>query len=538
MTRSFPSSLRGGSGWGDVSTTAPFPDASPHPDPPLKGEGEGRRGVRGRRLAILASGLCAAALAGCNFAPPYVPPPIAQPLAYKETGPWTQAQPGDALPRGPWWTRFADPTLDRLEAAVPVANPNLQAALAAYDQARAFAAQARADYVPTVTLVNHDTYNRQSDERLFRGLTGRSIEPDNYIGGTAAYELDLWGRIRNLVAAGEAAAQATAADLANAQLSLQADLADDYVELRGLDAQDRLLRNTVSAYQRALDLTQARHTGGVASGLDVSRAAAQLSSAKAQINDIAAQRALYEHAIASLVGQPASSFAVSPASAVARLIPEVPAGVPSTLLERRPDVAAAERRAYVANRQIGVARAAYYPTISLDAQAGFENTGGNNLIASPDTFWTLGPQLALTLFDGGRRRAVVAASKAAFLIASANYRTTVLTAFQQVEDQLALANHDAAEETDEADAVSAAQTTTRLSLIRYREGATNYLDVVTAQTAELQAEQTLLALQTRRQQASVNLVRALGGGWTRADLPDRRQVASLKRPPAVPAKAP
>ena len=455
--------------------------------------------------------LCLVTLAGCNFAPPYVPPPAPQPAAYKEVGAWTDARPADTLPRGDWWTLFDDATLDRLETAVPAANPTLAAALAAYDQARAFATQARAAYLPTVTLLDHNTYNRQSDERLFRG-TSRSIQPDNYIGAEAGYEFDIWGRIRNLVASGEALAQASAADLAGAQLSLQTELADNYLQLRGLDAQDRLLRGTVAAYQRALDLTQARHTGGVASGLDLDRAASQLSSAKAQLNDVAAQRALYEHAIASLVGQPASSFAISAQSAVARLIPAVPVGVPSTLLQRRPDVAAAERRAFAANRQIGVARAAYYPTVSLDANAGLENTGGNNLLTTPDAFWTLGPQLALTLFDGGRRRAVVAASKAAFRLASADYKATVLIAFQQVEDQMALANHYAAEAVDDDAAARSAAGATRLSLVRYREGADNYLNVVTAQTAELEAEQTLLALQTRRQEVSVNLIRALGGG--------------------------
>ena len=459
-----------------------------------------------------------------------MPPLTPQPLAYKESGSWTQAAPGDALPRGPWWRGLRDPTLDRLEVQVPSANPTLQAALSAYDQARALVSQARAAYTPTVTGLDGNTYNRQSQERPLRGANQPNEYADNIIGAEVGYEFDVWGRIRNLVASGEAAAQATAADLADVELALQVELANDYVQMRGLDAQDRLLRNTVAAYQRAYDLTNARHLGGVASGLDVSRAASQLASAKAQINDVAAQRALYEHAIASLIGQPASTFAIAPASAVARVVPEVPAGVPSTLLQRRPDIAAAERRAYAANRQIGVARAAYYPTISLDAQGGWQNTGGNDLLTSPDTFWTIGPQLALTLFDGGRRRAVVAASKAAFQLASANYRTTVLTAFQQVEDQLALANHYAGEEVDETDAVRAARRTTNLSLIRYREGATNYLDVVIAQTAELQAEQTLLALQTRRQAASVNLVRALGGGWRESDLPGLKQVAALRRP--------
>ena len=478
----------------------------------------------------VASAVLAASLAGCNFAPRYVPPPAPQPVAYKERGPWTEAQPADTAPRGPWWTAFDDPTLDRLEPQVPLANPTLAAALAAYDQARDFAAQARSAYLPTVTGLDENTYNRQSQERLFRGNNQPNEEANNQIGATASYELDLWGRIRNLVAAGEAGAQAAAADLADAQLSLQVELADDYIQLRGLDAQDQLLRDTVAAYQRALDLTNARHSGGVASGLDVDRAANQLSAAKAEINDVAAQRALYEHAIASLVGQPASTFAITPAMAVRRVVPHVPTGVPSTLLQRRPDIASAERRAFAANREIGVARAAFYPTVSLGAQGGWQNTGGNSLLTSPDSFWTVGPQLALTLFDGGRRRAVVAASKAAFNLASAQYRSTVLTAFQQVEDQMALANHYAAEQVDEAAAVKSAQATTNLSLIRYREGATNYLDVVIAQTAELQAEQTLLALQTRRQAASVNLVRALGGGWRKSDLPGLKQVAALKRP--------
>ena len=502
------------------------------------------RGSAGIRLLLTASlfASVAGSLAGCNFAPRYTPPPTPQLAAYKEQGPWTEAQPGDTLPRGPWWTGFEDPVLDQLEPQVPVANPTLAAALAAYDQARAFAAEARSADLPTVSGFAHETHNRQSQERLWRGSSQSNEDPDNQIGASVSYELDLWGRVRNLVAAGRATAEAAGADLATAQLSLEAELANDYVELRGLDAQDRLLRNTVAAYQRALDLTNARHTGGVASGLDVSRAANQLSAAKAQINDVAAQRALYEHAIASLVGQPASSFTIAPATSVERIVPQVPAGVPSTLLQRRPDIAAAERRAYAANRQIGVARAAFFPTISLGAQGGWENTGGNDLLTSPDSFWTVGPQLALTLFDGGRRRAVVAASKAAFNLASAQYRATVLTAFQQVEDQMALANHYSAERVDEAAAVTASQTTTRLSLIRYREGATNYLDVVTAQTAELQAEQTLLALQTRRQQASVNLVRALGGGWSARDLPDglhatRPLPIRVSTPPAATSSA-
>jgi len=479
------------------------------------------------RPTSLAVALGAAlALDACSLAPDYRQPDVATPAAYKDIGPWTAASPQDAAPRSAWWTLFADPTLDALEDQVDTANPNLAAALAAYDQARDFAAQARSNLVPTVTLTDNNTYNRESEQRPLRGANLPNEYSANTIGPQVNYEFDFWGRVRNLVAAGEAQAQATAADLATARLSLHAELADDYLSLRGLDAQSQLLASTVDAYTRALRLTQARHNGGASSGLDVDRAATQLSAAKAQVSAVAAQRALYEHAIASLVGQAAPSFTIA-ATTTSRSIPVIPAGLPSTLLQRRPDIAAAERRAFAANRQIGVARAAYYPTVTLDAVGGYQNTNNNNLFITPNTFWTIGPQLAMTLFDGGRIRAGVAASRAAFLLASANYRAAVLAAFQQVQDQLALANHYGAEAVDEGDAVRSAQATTHLSLIRYREGATNYLDVVTAQTAELQAEQTALDLETRRQQVSVNLVRALGGGWTTADLPTARQAASI-----------
>ncbi len=474
---------------------------------------------RTRRLVIaLSLSGCGILAAGCSLAPDYAPPTLAVAPSYKEASPWAPAQPSDAAPRSNWWTLFQDPVLDDLEGQVTSANPTLAAALAAYEQARAFAAQANADLVPTVTAIGSPTYNRQSDHRPLRGANQPDQYTNNSLGAQIDYEFDFWGRVRNSIAAAGAQAQATAADLATAQLSLQAELASNYVNLRGLDAQAQLLATTVDAYQRALKLTQARHNEGIASGLDVDRAQAQLSNAKAQISDVAAQRALYEHAIATLVGQAASSFTLASTSSP-RLIPEIPAGLPSTLIQRRPDIAAAERRAFAANRQIGVAKAAFFPTVTLDAQGGYQNTGGPNFLTAPNTFWTIGPELALTLFDGGRRRAVVEASKAGFLVASAKYRATVLLAFQQVEDQLALSAQYAAEAVDEGDAVRATQATSHLSLVRYREGATNYLDVVTAQTAELQAEQTALSLETRRQQASIDLVRALGGGWNSGDLP-------------------
>ena len=469
----------------------------------------------------------AALVAGCQLAPDYARPSVAVPTAFKEQGPWTEAQPADAAARGPWWTSFHDPVLDGLEAKVESVNPTLAAAVANYDQARAFAAEGASGLYPSVGVLDSNTYNRQSDNRPLRGKDQPNEYAANTFGVGVAYELDFWGRVRNQAAAGAAQAQASAADLATARLSLQASLADDYLNLRGLDAEAQLLASTVVAYGRAYSLTEARHTGGAASALDVDRAATQLASAKAQVSDIAARRALFEHAIASLAGEPASSFSLAPAPGP-EAIPAPPAGLPSTLLQRRPDIASAERRAYAANRQIGVARAAFFPTVTLDPQAGFQNTGGQSLLIAPNSFWTLGPQLALTLFDGGQRHAALAASKAAFLAASDGYRATVLTAFQQVEDELALANHFAAEAKDEADAVNAAQATTNLSLIRYREGATSYLEVVTAQTAELQAEQALITLQTQRRLASVDLVRALGGGWSDSDLPSQGQAREVK----------
>ncbi len=494
---------------------------------------EGPTLKRRSRLAVGTTLALALATAGCNLAPAYDRPKLtAPPPTYREMGDWTTATPDDAAPRGAWWAVFQDPILDGLERKVETANPTLAADIAAYDQARAFAAEASAQLLPAIGASGSPTLNRQSVNRPLRG----GGEPNNYSVNTLSaqgyYEIDVWGRIRNLVAAGRAEAQASAADLAVAKLGLQAELANDYLSLRGLDAQARLLDQTVSAYDKALHLTEARHNGGAASGLDVDRAATQLSTVKAQASDVAAHRALYEHAIASLIGQSASAFSLAAAPASTR-VPVIPAGVPSELLQRRPDIAAAERRAFEANRRIGVARAAFYPTISLNPQGGFQNTGEINLLTVPNSFWTVGPQFTFQLFDGGYRHAAVTAARAQFMIASGDYRATVLRAFQQVEDQLALANHYSSEAVDESDAVRAAQATTHLSLVRYREGATNYLEVVIAQAAELQAEEAALSLETTRQQVGVNLVLALGGGWTNSDLPTSSQASRLPAPPSA-----
>ena len=469
--------------------------------------------ARSDRLRFAAAGAAAAVLTSCA-APAYKVPQVAAtlPSAYKEAGPWTPAAPADAAARGAWWTVFNDPQLDQLETQLSAANPNLAQAVARYDQARAFLAQARADFFPTIDLNGSAGRSRLSADRP--NGTGRSVQGDDFVVGAAiSYEPDLWGRVRNQVAAGQAEAQASAADVAATRLSLQAELADSYLSLRSLDVQARVLDAAVANFAKALDLTQARHRGGAVSGVDVGQAETQLNTARAARSEVAAQRALLEHAIASLVGQPASAFSLAVADQLPPL-PATPVSAPSVLLQRRPDVAAAERRAFAANRQIGVARAAFFPDITLSATGGFETTGVRSLLTTPTSFWSLGADAALALFDGGRRAAGVRGAKASFDEAAGAYRATVLGAFQEVEDNLALLNHLAEEAQQEQAAFEAARRTEDLALTRYKQGAATYLDAVQAQTAALDAEQAVVALQARRLQAGVNLVRALGGGWT------------------------
>jgi len=462
----------------------------------------------------------ALALAGCSLAPPYQRPNFTTPVAYKETGPWTPASPADAAPRGDWWAVYGDQTLNDLERQLEAGNPDLAMSLSRYDQARAYVTQLRAAELPEVDLGGSSTNNGQSE--YFKrhisstAATGSVANPaydDDYVGATASYEFDIWGRVRNMVASGKAEAQASAADIATIRLSLQAQLADAYLNLRGLDAQSKLLADTTQAYARALKLTVDLHDGGAVAGLDVGRAETQLQTAEAQETDVAAQRALYEHEIASLVGQPASTFSLAPVTTLPEP-PHIPVAAPSVLLERRPDVAAAERRAAAANASIGVARAALYPDITLNAMSGFESAGGVNLLQASTAMWTLGPSVSLPLFDYGKRKAMVRQAEAQFNQAGDAYRSTVLTAFQQVEDNLVLCNKLAVEANQEALAVNAAQRTESLALAQYQLGAVTYLDVVFAQTADLEAERAALMIATRRLQASVDLIRALGGGWT------------------------
>jgi NodT family efflux transporter outer membrane factor (OMF) lipoprotein len=466
------------------------------------------------RLFAVASAV--AMLGGCSLAPTYHTPSLPpMPASFKEAGTaWKVAQPADQLPRGSWWGLYDDGALSQLESKLDADNPSLAAALARYDTARAFESQLRSGMFPSLDFSANPMRERQSDNRPLRG----SNQPDEYdadtVGVGANYDLDLWGRIRNEVSQGHAMSQAAQADLASAKLSLEAQLADDYVRLRGYDIQEGILRSTLKAYERALELTENRHEGGIASGMDVSRAQAQLHDAQAQVTEVEAQRALTEHAIAALVGEPASSFSLAQ-DAEQLPVPVTPPGLPSTLLERRPDIAAAERRVFAANAGIGVARAAFFPDLSLSGGYGFQNTGFGNLLSIGNRFWALGPLATLNLFDAGLRRAQLRQAHSEFAEASADYRQTVLTAFRQVEDNLVLLRDLGTEASQEDQAVVAAQKTLTIATNRYREGIVNYLEVVTAQTAALSAQRDAEAIRTRRLQASVNLIRALGGGWTR-----------------------
>ena len=458
-----------------------------------------------RRIAFL----LLVGLTGCSMAPDYRPPATPVPRDFKELEGWTAATPMDQAPRGQWWEAFGDPVLNDLEARAEQASPTLAAALARYDQAKAAAGIERADLFPQVKAGGDASRQRLSGNR-FGGNGTAPVYDDFSVGATLDYELDLWGRIRNSVKAARADAQASEADLASARLSLQAAVADAYARLRGLDAEAELLRQTVDAFGKAYRLTTTRHDGGIASGIDVNRAKTVLDNAQAQISAVANERAATEHEIAALVGAIASDFSI-PVRVQPLRAPELPVGAPSQLLQRRPDIAAAERRIFAANARIGVARAAFFPTLTLGLSGGYQASHGE-LFSKPSSFWGLGPASAvLALFDGGRRRAGVRMSRAEYEEMTADYRETVLGAFRQVEDALAANRHLADQAVSQRGAATAAGRTSELALTRYRDGASDYLEVVTAQTDALEAQRALLAVQTQRMRASIALVKALGG---------------------------
>jgi multidrug efflux system outer membrane protein len=464
------------------------------------------------RGKVVVAPLALALLAGCSMAPDYRPPQTATPQGFKEVAGWTAAQPMDGAPRGNWWEAFDDPVLNDLVARAAQASPTLDAALARYNQARAAARIESADLFPQINAGADASRQRVSGNR-FQGNGTAQTYNQYVVGGTLDYEVDLWGRIRNGAKAARADAQASGDDLASARLSLQTAVADAYARLRGLDAEAELLRQTVDAFGKAYDLTSRRHNGGIASGIDVNRARTVLDNARAQISAIANQRAATEHEIAALIGAVASDFAIA-ARTQPLMSPTVPAGAPSELLQRRPDIAAAERRMFAANARIGVARAAFFPSLTLGLSGGYQTTHGQ-LFSTPNSFWGLGPVSAiLNLFDGGRRRAQVRMSRAEYDELAADYRGTVLTAFREVEDALAANRHLGDQIAQQRSAATAAERTSQLALTRYRDGAADYLEVVTAQTDALDAQRALLSAETQRMRASVALVRALGGSAT------------------------
>ena len=464
----------------------------------------------------LAAGI---ALSGCSLAPTLTLPDVPVTAAYKEESPWTPAQPADGLSRGDWWTMYGDEELNALQTRLIGHSPDLAAALARYKQAKAYSDQLRSGLFPSVVLGADAQRDGLSNMRPQRAAGAANGYNSFTVGVQADYELDLWGRIGNEVTAGRAQAQAYAADLESARLSLQTQLADDYLVLRGMDQQIALLNETVIAYEKALALTQARHDGGVAAGLDVARAQTQLGTSRSLVAQTLALRAVSEHAIAALIGESASTFSIEPQQAAIAL-PNVPVGVPATLVQRRPDIAAAQRRVAANNASVGVARAAFFPDITLSAALGNQSTSAGNWISAPNLFWSIGSSLLLDLFDAGKRKAQVAQAQAALDESGSVYRGVVLAAFQQVEDGLALTHYYRTAATEEHSAMTAAQRSLDLSLTQYREGATSYLDVVTSQTVTLQTELTSLDLDTRQLRASVQLIRALGGGWTSAQMPN------------------
>ncbi len=487
-----------------------------------------------RRMAGLTA--LGALLTGCNFAPDYHRPDTQNAAAFKEASQpiqsadgriWEPAHPADAVPRGPWWTMFGDPELDGLEAEVTDANQDIKAAFARFEQARDSSAIARAEYYPAIG--SNAQYSRQQISKVIANPRPNNLYNDALFNIDISYEIDLWGRIRNTVAAAEAREKASAGDFVTLDLSTHAELASDYFSLRADDTQQSILDQTVLAYEKAYALTVRRHDGGAAAEADVDQAQAQLETAKTQAADVRLKRSQLEHAIAILIGIPPAEFSLPPKPLTA-VPPPVDAGLPASLLERRPDVAAAERRAAAANADIGVARAAFFPSLTLSAMGGFEAAMPSKLLSVPGRIWSLGPALSLPIFDGGQRNAAVDQAIAAFDEAAANYRQSVLDAFRDVEDNLAALRQLQAESESQAVALGASNRALNQAQLRYSGGLVTYLEVVTAQNTALQAQLSAADIAARRMTASVALVKALGGGWQEKNLNTDAMAAKAGKP--------
>lgn len=471
------------------------------------------------KTAVLLA-VAALQLIGCAVGPKYHTPAIQAPPAYKEVGNWKPAQPNDQNLGGTWWTIFQDPKLNALEEQVNISNQNLKAAQAQFQQARAVLRYYRADYYPTVTAGPEATRTRVSANAP-TNLTLRGATYNDFVlPFDVSYQADVWGRVRKNVESYREQAQASAADLATVNLSMHADLAVDYFQARSLDAEEQLLNSTVKDYEQALDLTESRFHGGIASEVEVEQAMTQLQTVRAEAIDVGVLRAQYEHAVAILIGKPPAEFSLPPLP-LTEPPPHIPIGLPSDLLERRPDIAASERLVASANAQIGVAKTAYYPLINLGASGGFESSAISTLMNGPSGLWSIGLSAVGTIFDVGRRRSLNDQARAAYDYQVASYRQNVLTGFQQVEDNLAAVRILENEAKVQDEAVAAAQRSLELSTTRYKGGVTSYLEVITAQSAALADEVTAVNILGRRMASTVLLIQALGGGWDRSSLPAR-----------------
>ncbi|MBV9441214.1 MAG: efflux transporter outer membrane subunit, partial [Acidobacteriaceae bacterium] len=495
------------------------------------------------KLSVASVAIVLAIVTACNPAPKYAKPPAPTPQAFKEAIPqeykegqgWKLATPDDDKIRGNWWEVYNDPQLNALEEQVALSNQSLKVSEANFRAARALVANVRSGLFPLVGAGASYSNSRISATARNAIVTGGSSTPGGTTTGAAgggsspvvntfsvpfdvSYEVDLWHRVRNMIAANSFQAQASAADIATSQLSLQSQLAQDYFQVRALDTQRQILTDTVENYRKALALNQVLFRGGIASDEEVSQAQTQLDTATAELTDLGVARAQYEHAIATLIGKPAATFELSVGEFVPRP-PGIPVALPSELLERRPDIAAAERQVAAANAEIGVAKAAYYPTLSLSASAGFQTAHALEWFNWPSRFWSVGTTMSQTVFDGGLRRAQVAQAQASYEGTVANYRQTVLTAFQGVEDQLAALRILSNEIEQQHTAVASANHYLDLSLTRYRAGVDSYLNVIAAQNAVLTNRVTELQIELRQMVASVSLVMDLGGGWDPSRLP-------------------